>query len=95
VVVGSSTSLDPVIGFSDAMIFAMSIPNLIGVYLLAPVVKRELNTYRGKLRTGEIAPIRSRGDGGGGTQPDPHAGEGARDGEARPTSDRSPARPPR
>jgi hypothetical protein len=38
------------------MIFAMSIPNLIGVYLLAPVVKRELDTYRGKLRTGEIAP---------------------------------------
>jgi AGCS family alanine or glycine:cation symporter len=57
VVVGSSTSLDPVIGFSDAMIFAMSIPNLIGLYLLAPVVKRELDTYRGKLRTGEIAPI--------------------------------------
>jgi hypothetical protein len=37
VVVGASTSLDPVIGFSDAMIFAMSIPNLIGLYLLAPV----------------------------------------------------------
>jgi AGCS family alanine or glycine:cation symporter len=96
VVVGSSTSLDPVIGFSDAMIFAMSIPNLIGVYLLAPVVKRELDTYRGKLRTGEIAPIRSRDDRGGGIQPaDPRVGESAPDGEARPSPDRSPARPPR
>jgi AGCS family alanine or glycine:cation symporter len=60
VVIGSSTSLDPVIGFSDAMIFAMSIPNLIGVYLLAPVIKRELNSYRDKLRTGEIVPIRDK-----------------------------------
>jgi AGCS family alanine or glycine:cation symporter len=60
VVIGSSTSLDPVIGFSDAMIFAMSIPNLIGVYLMASVIKRELNTYRGKLRTGEILPIHAR-----------------------------------
>jgi len=57
VVVGSSTSLEPVIGFSDAMIFAMSIPNLIGVYLLAPVIKRELSNYQEKLRTGKILPI--------------------------------------
>jgi len=54
VVIGASTSLDPVIGFSDAMIFAMSIPNLIGVYLMAPVVKRELTQYRAKLRNGQI-----------------------------------------
>lgn len=33
IVIGAASSLDVVIGFSDAMIFAMSIPNLIGVYL--------------------------------------------------------------
>ncbi|MGJ8662091.1 MAG: alanine/glycine:cation symporter family protein [Marinicella sp.] len=56
VVIGSSMSLSVVINFSDAMIFAMSIPNLIGLYFLAPVVKRELNAYMAKVKSGEIAP---------------------------------------
>jgi AGCS family alanine or glycine:cation symporter len=33
--------MDKAIDFSDASLFAMSIPNLIGVYLLLPVVRRE------------------------------------------------------
>jgi AGCS family alanine or glycine:cation symporter len=37
----------------------MSIPNLIGVYLLAPVIKRELTNYTRRLRTGEITPVRA------------------------------------
>ncbi|MBP1839542.1 alanine/glycine:cation symporter family protein [Formosa algae] len=45
VVVGASISLGAVIDFSDAMIFAMVVPNIIGVVLLTPVVKRELNRY--------------------------------------------------
>ncbi|MDW5290529.1 alanine/glycine:cation symporter family protein [Formosa sp. PL04] len=45
VVVGSSISLGAVINFSDAMIFAMVVPNIIGVVILTPVVKRELNKY--------------------------------------------------
>ncbi|QDO92531.1 alanine:cation symporter family protein [Formosa sediminum] len=45
VVVGASISLGAVIDFSDAMIFAMVVPNIIGVVLLTPVVKRELNKY--------------------------------------------------
>ncbi|WP_158044199.1 alanine/glycine:cation symporter family protein [Skermanella pratensis] len=54
VVIGSSLQLGAVVDFSDAMIFAMSLPNLIGLYLLAPVVRRELAAYRAKLRSGEI-----------------------------------------
>ncbi len=54
IVIGSSMSLTAVIGFSDAMIFAMSIPNLIGLYFLAPVVKRELTNYMAKIKSGEI-----------------------------------------
>ncbi len=46
VVVGSVASLDNVLKLSDAMLFAMVIPNLIGVYLLLPVVKKELNIFR-------------------------------------------------
>ncbi len=45
VVIGSSSSLDSVIDFSDAMIFAMVFPNVIGLLILAPQVKKEINRY--------------------------------------------------
>jgi len=45
VVIGSSISLGAVIDFSDAMIFAMVVPNIIGVILLSPVISRELKKY--------------------------------------------------
>ena len=59
IIIGSSMSLSAVIDFSDAMIFAMSIPNLIGLYFLAPVVKKELNKYMSKIKSGEIKPTKS------------------------------------
>jgi AGCS family alanine or glycine:cation symporter len=45
VVVGASIKLDSVINFSDAMIFAMVVPNIIGVIILAPKVRGELKKY--------------------------------------------------
>lgn len=45
VIVGASISLGAVIDFSDAMIFAMVVPNIIGVVLLSPVIKQELSKY--------------------------------------------------
>ncbi len=45
VVVGSAASLGSVIDFSDAMIFAMVFPNMIGLFFLFPKVKEELNRY--------------------------------------------------
>ncbi len=39
VVVGAAASLGSVIGFSDAMIFAMMVPNMVGLVILAPKVK--------------------------------------------------------
>jgi AGCS family alanine or glycine:cation symporter len=45
VIVGASSSLNSVIEFSDAMIFAMVFPNIIGLLFLAPKVKIELNNY--------------------------------------------------
>lgn len=45
VVIGAAASLGAVTDFSDSMIFAMAIPNLIGVFLLMPKVKEELNRY--------------------------------------------------
>ncbi len=45
VIVGASASLSSVIGFSDAMIFGMMVPNMVGIVLLAPKVKTELKRY--------------------------------------------------
>jgi len=46
VIVGSVASLGNVIRVSDAMLFAMVFPNMIGLYLLLPVVKKELAIFR-------------------------------------------------
>ncbi|WP_435311119.1 alanine/glycine:cation symporter family protein [Primorskyibacter sedentarius] len=54
VVIGAAASLGPVIDFSDAAIFAMAVVNIIGLYFLMPVVKRELESYLTRLKTGEI-----------------------------------------
>ncbi len=58
VVIGSSMKLDSVIGFSDAMIFAMAFPNIIGLYFLLPVVKKELNAYWKRYKSGELTPAK-------------------------------------
>lgn len=54
VVIGASISFGAVIDFSDAAIFAMSIFNIIGLYFLMPVVKRELASFVARVRSGEI-----------------------------------------
>jgi AGCS family alanine or glycine:cation symporter len=51
VIVGSAASLGSVIGFSDAMIFAMMVPNMIGLVLLAPKVKEELTRYMDAIKS--------------------------------------------
>jgi AGCS family alanine or glycine:cation symporter len=45
VIVGASATLNSVISFSDAMILAMVFPNMIGLLLLFPKVRDELNRY--------------------------------------------------
>ncbi|MAZ76895.1 MAG: alanine glycine permease [Micavibrio sp.] len=45
VVIGASSALDNIIGFSDAILFAMAIPNIMALYLLAPELKRDLKEY--------------------------------------------------
>jgi AGCS family alanine or glycine:cation symporter len=50
IVIGSSISLGAVIDFSDAMIFAMVFPNVIGLILLSPKVREELKTYQDKIK---------------------------------------------
>ena len=45
VVIGAAASMNSIWAFSDAMIFAMVFPNMIGLYFLFPVVKEQLNKY--------------------------------------------------
>jgi AGCS family alanine or glycine:cation symporter len=54
VIIGAAASLGPVIDFSDAAIFAMAVVNIIALYLLMPIVKKELNSYLTRLKSGEI-----------------------------------------
>jgi alanine or glycine:cation symporter, AGCS family len=48
VVLGSAIELSSLIDLSDAIVFIVAIPNLIGLYLLAPLIKSELMTYEAK-----------------------------------------------
>lgn len=54
VVIGAAAQLGPVIDFSDAAIFSMAVVNIIGLYFLMPIVKRELTSYASRLKSGEI-----------------------------------------
>ena len=45
VVIGAAASMNSIWAFSDAMIFAMVFPNMIGLFFLFPVVKKQLARY--------------------------------------------------
>ena len=53
-VLGASVTLEAVIKFSDAMILALVFPNMIGLLLLYPVVRKEWDQYREKLFSDHI-----------------------------------------
>ena len=46
VVVGASIDLGAVVDLSDALVFVVAIPNLVGLYLMAPFVRQELLRYQ-------------------------------------------------
>ncbi|NER18580.1 alanine/glycine:cation symporter family protein [Spongiivirga citrea] len=50
VIVGAASSLTAVTDFSDAMIFAMLVPNMIGLFLLRKKVGTELKKYLDRIR---------------------------------------------
>ena len=54
VVLGSAMNMQKVFDFSDAMIFAMAFPNVLGLYILAPEVKKDLIDYIKRIKSGEI-----------------------------------------
>jgi AGCS family alanine or glycine:cation symporter len=54
IVIGAAASLQAVVDFSDAMIFAMIFPNMIGLIILAPRVKEEIQKYLVAIRSGSL-----------------------------------------
>ncbi len=55
VIVGAAAKLDSVINFSDAMIFAMLVPNMIGLAILSPKVRDELKLFLDKIKSVETS----------------------------------------
>ena len=51
-IVGCTTTLAAILDFSDAMIFAMAFANLIGLYAMAPRLRRELDRYWARVAGG-------------------------------------------
>jgi len=57
--VGTTMNFERLADFSDAVFFLMAIPNVIGIYLLAPVVKRELAHFLDLIKRGEVRSART------------------------------------
>ncbi len=51
---GAVLAVGKVIDFVDAVYFLMAVPNVIGIYLLAPVLKKELGDYLARVKSGQI-----------------------------------------
>lgn len=54
IVLGTVSSNSNVIDFSDMMLLCMAFPNMIGLVILSPRIKKDLNKYWQNLKTGKI-----------------------------------------
>jgi alanine or glycine:cation symporter, AGCS family len=50
IVVGTTANFSTIIDFSDMLVLTMSLPNILGLYLMAPVLKKEMLTYQELLK---------------------------------------------
>lgn len=54
VALGCVVQLGPILDISDALVFLICVPNILGLYFLAPIVKKEMNSYFARIKSGEI-----------------------------------------
>ncbi len=54
IVVATITNLGNMLTFSDLLLLGMAFPNLLGLYILHGTVKKQLNEYLAKLKSGEL-----------------------------------------
>jgi AGCS family alanine or glycine:cation symporter len=52
VALGSSIRLQSVLDFSDALVFVLCVPNILGLIVLSPVVKEELARFMERVGRG-------------------------------------------
>ncbi|MGB0778440.1 MAG: alanine/glycine:cation symporter family protein [Flavobacteriaceae bacterium] len=57
VVIGAAANMGSIWAFSDAMIFAMVFPNMLGLFFLFPEVKSELNRYINDIKTWKASKV--------------------------------------
>ena len=58
VALGCIVQLGPILDISDALVFLICVPNILGLYFLAPIVKREMESYFSRVQSGEITNFR-------------------------------------
>ncbi len=58
VALGCVVQLGPILEISDALVFLICVPNILGLYFLAPIVKREMESYFSRVKSGEIKNFR-------------------------------------
>lgn len=54
VALGCVVQLGPILDISDALVFLICVPNILGLYFLAPIVKKEMNSYFARIDSGDI-----------------------------------------
>ena len=54
VALGCMVSLGPILSISDSLVFLICVPNILGLYIMAPIVKREMDSYFARIKSGEI-----------------------------------------
>ena len=54
VALGCVVQLGPILDISDALVFLICVPNILGLYFLAPIVKKEMESYFARIKSGEI-----------------------------------------
>ena len=60
VFIGGILKLGIVIDFADILFLSMAVPNLIGMYILSSVIKKEIDVYTDKLKSGKFEALRQK-----------------------------------
>ena len=56
---GCIVQLEPLLDVSGAFVLPIYVPNILGMYFLAPIVKCELDDYAARLKAGKIKKFRN------------------------------------
>jgi AGCS family alanine or glycine:cation symporter len=57
--IGCMIQLQAVLDFADAMVFLISVPNILGLYFYAPEIKREVSEFIANVKAGDVHNFRT------------------------------------